>query len=192
VNKITFQKDGHLYFNEHKVEVPSVSFILENFGISDFSMVDGRVLEAACDFGSNVHDTTYLHDIGDLESCDPLVGEYLTHWIRFLHDYSSRNFQLMEEPLYSKIWGFAGTPDRVSDGRLIDIKTGVATVSHKIQSAFYKILIEENTEIKIKKRMTVYLRTNHYLVAEHKDKTDLSIAKSLISIYNFKKRENLL
>jgi len=192
MNKITFQEDGHLYFNEHGVEVSSVSSILEYFGISNWDIVDARILEAAQEFGKNVHETTRLSDEDDLESCDPLVNLYLEGWKKFRQDNAISNFDIIEVPLYSKVWGFAGTPDRVCGSMLPDIKTGTKTVAHKIQTAFYQILVEENYKIKIKKRLSVYLKEGKYNHDPHKDKSDLSIAKSLISIYNFKKRENLL
>jgi hypothetical protein len=56
----------------------------------------------------------------------------------FLKDYSPA-FLSIEQPMISSIWGFAGTPDRVtSDGKykyIVDIKTGVRTVAEEIQTA---------------------------------------------------------
>ncbi len=192
MNKVTFQEEGHLYFNEQGVEVPSVSSILEHFGFSDFSYVHPSTLKAAQDFGTNVHKTTQLFDIDDLAECDPILEDYLDQWIRFKAEYKIEQFDIIEQPLYSKVWGFAGIPDRVFSNSLPDIKTGGKMVSHKIQTAFYQILVEENYKIKIKNRYSVYLTDKKYKVDPHKDKTDLSIAKSLTQIYNWKKRERLL
>ena len=194
MNKVTFQEDGHLYFNEHGIQVPCVSNILEHFGISDFSQVNPRVLEAARDFGSNVHKTCELYDKDDLAECDPQIQPYLDEWNKFKEDNNIAwdDFSLIEQPLYSEIWGFAGTPDRLYGKILIDIKSGAETVAHQIQLALYQILIEENLEIKVKEQWSVYLKPNKYRRVSQKDKTDLSISKSLIQIYNFKKREKLL
>ena len=192
MNKINFQEEGHIYRTPGGLVVPSVSEILKHFGISNYDMVDGVLLKAAADFGKVVHETTKLYDIDDLESCDPQVQPYLDQWIKFRHDYCISNFDLIEQPLYSKVWGFAGTPDRLSGNILPDIKSGAKMVSHKLQTAFYQILIEENCKVKIRKRLSVYLRPDRYIPDPHKDKTDISVAKSLIQIYNFKKREGLL
>lgn len=192
MHKVTFQKEGHLYFNDSGIKVPSVSSILEHFGLSDFSCVDSGVLKAAQDFGTNVHETTAMYDLGTLGSCDPEVEKRLDQWIKFKEDYGIMDFDIIEQPLYSRIWGFAGTPDRVKKDILPDIKTGAKTVAHKIQTAFYKILIEENYRIKIRKRMSVYLTGKAYKVHQHKDRTDINTAKSLISIYNWKCREGLV
>lgn len=194
MNKITFIKDGHKYFNEHDIQVESVSEILEHFGIADYSHVNEKVLKAAQDFGIVVHDTCYLSDIDDLAECDPQVEPYLFQWQKFLSDHHIPwdEFDLIEKPLYSKIWGFAGTPDRIFLDKIIDIKTGQPSLAHKIQKAMYQILAEENLDIKIKERWTVYLTANDYKVVEHKDKEDVSIAKSLVALFNWKKREGLL
>ena len=193
MNAITFQEDGHKYFNDSGIEVPSVSELLHHFGISNFSMVDSRVLEAASSFGSVVHQTCHLHDIDDLAESDPLVQPYLNQWIKFTNNAGFQaGYDLIEKSLYSKVWGYAGTPDRRYDNILIDIKTGQEALSHRIQTALYQILVEENLKIKIKERWAVYLREDDYKVVMHKDKTDISIAKSLAQIYAWKRREKLL
>ena len=151
MNKVTFQEEGHKYYNSNGVKVPCVSDILEHFGFSDFSFVDPKVLKASQDFGSNVHYTTHLYDIDDLAECDSQVEPYLNGWICFKEDYGIKKFDVIEQPLYSKVWGFAGTPDRVVGDKLPDIKTGAKMAHHKIQTAFYQILVEENYKIKIKK-----------------------------------------
>jgi len=192
MSKLIFEPENHEYFYNGK-KVPCVSNILEEFGISDFSKVNPRVLERACLFGSNVHETCELYDKDDLASCDPAIQPYLDQWKKFREDYNFLEFDLIEKPLYSKVWGFAGTLDRLSKGfgGLLDIKSGQEYVSHKIQTALYEILAKENG-YKVKKRGCVYLKPGKYKFVWNNDKTDLSIAKSLISIYNFKKKEKLL
>ena len=197
MNKILFEPEGHIYTTPEGLVVPSVSEILEHFGISDFSRVNGRVLEAAQNFGSVVHKTCELYDKDDLAECDPQIQPYLDQWNNFKGDELFSSFEIIETPLYSKMWCFAGTPDRINYGNkgfnvLLDIKTGSEYPAHRVQTAFYQILVEENYKIKIKNRVCVYLGPDKYHAVEHKDKSDINIAKSLISIYNFKKREGLL
>ena len=191
MNNLTFQQEGHEYYYEGK-KVPCVSDIIQHFGISNFSFVNPEVLEAAREFGTNVHSTCELHDRNDLAECDPLIEPYLDQWIRFKDNEGIDSFDLIEEPLYSKVWGFAGTPDRVCGDTDVEIKTGAKTVANKIQSALYKILIDENCKVKIKNRWVVHLKPDTYTFVWYRDKTDLNIAKSLISIYNWKKENKLL
>jgi hypothetical protein len=191
MNKITFNADEHLYTNEFGIEVPSATQLLKEFGISNYDNVDGRVLDAAANFGTNVHQTTHLFDINNLEYCDPQIQPYLDQWIKFRKEYNVNGFQIIEEPLYSSTWGYAGMPDRVFNGILTDIKSGCKTVAHQIQTALYKILIEENYDFKIKERWVVYLQPDGYKVEKHKDRTDIQIAKSLAQLYQWKKLNKL-
>jgi len=191
MSNLIFKEEGHEYFFQGK-KVPCVSDILSHFGISDFSKVNGRVLDAAKDFGTNVHKTCELHDKNDLAGCDPAIKPYLNGWKKFKKSHPGE-FDLIEKPLYSKVWNFAGTPDRILCNIEIDIKSGQPNIAHQIQTALYKILINENLpELKVNGRIAVYLKPNAYTVVSHRDRTDLSIAKSLISVYNWKAREGLL
>jgi len=192
VYKITFQKDKHLYFNEQGKEVPSVSEILRHFGIINLGYVDGVVLEKACNFGTNVHETCELYDKDDLDSCDPKIEPYLEGWKKFRKAHPFE-LDLIEKPLYSKVWGFAGTPDRVMCGTVIDIKSGAKAVSHALQLAFYFILVDENfPDWRVNARMAVYLKENKYKIEQFKDKTDISLAKSMLQIYGWKRKAGLL
>jgi hypothetical protein len=199
MNAVTFQKEGHKYFDAAGREVPSVSKILQHFGYSDIESVRKFIGDAAVDasseFGSVVHDTCALYDKDDLAGCDPLVELYLNGWKKYRMVYKP-TFIAIEQPLVSKIWGFAGQPDRVEDKAnflaIPDIKTGVVTIAEKIQTALYQILVEENYGQKVIARMSVHLSENNYSIVPHKDKNDINIAKCLLTIYNDKRSKGLL
>lgn len=199
MNAVTFQKEGHKYFDATGHEVPSVSEILKHFGISKMEDVRKFIGEGAMDassnFGTIVHDTCALFDKDDLAECDPLVKPYLNGWKSFLKDYSQQ-FLTVEKPMISSVWGFAGTPDRItSDGKyayVVDIKTGVKTVAEEIQTAFYQILAEETLDLKISRRYSIHLSENYYSIVPHSNKGNINIAKSLITIFNYKKGKDLL
>jgi len=187
INKITFLEDDHTYWNESGLEVPSVSRILEHFGLTDFSMVRPDVLDASMEFGKCVHKTLELSDKDDLDECDPAIHPYISQWEIFRKDW---DFVAIEQPLYSKVFGFAGTIDRVTKTSIIEIKSGQEQPSHALQTAMYQILIQENFKIKVKERLAVYLGKNPKVV-KHKDRFDLSIAKSLAQVYGWKKLKKL-
>jgi len=199
MNAVTFQKEGHKYFDAEGREVPSVSEILKHFGISDIDsmrkFIGNEALEASAEFGTCVHQTCALHDQDNLAECDPLVIPWLNGWKSFVKDYNP-SFLSIEEPMASVIWGFAGTPDRVtSDGKynyIVDIKTGVKTVAEEIQTALYQILAEENLKIKIAKRYSIHLSEGFYKIVPHEDKGNINTAKCLLGIYTFKKTKGLL
>ena len=199
MNKVTFQKDGHKYFDGSGKEVPSVSAILQHFGISQMErvrqMIGDAAIDASSEFGTVVHQTCALNDLDDLASCDELVLPWLKGWRSFLNDYNPQ-FLSVEKPMISDVWGFAGTPDRItSDGKyayVVDIKTGVKTVAEEIQTAMYQILAEENMDLKIAKRYSIHLSEGYYKIVPHDDKRDIQIAKSLLTVYNYKKSKGIL
>lgn len=194
----TFEAEGHLYYNTAKVQIPSVSFLLSHFGLNDYSKVDGMVIERATSFGTAVHETCQHIDKGTFDTLPdwwmlsewPKVQGYCDQWQEYRMN-KRKVFHIIEQPLYSKVWGFAGTPDRCDEVELVDIKTGAECCWHSIQTAFYKILLEENYSLRLKKRGTVYLTADKWRYVEHKNKGDISIAKSLIQIYNWKKNNKI-
>lgn len=199
MNAVTFKKQSHEYFDESGRNVPCVSDILKHFGISKMEdvrkFVGDSVMDASSNFGDVVHATCALHDQDDLAECDPQIFPYLKAWKSFLKDYNPQ-FLAVEKPMISGIWGFAGTPDRItSDGKysyVVDIKTGVKTVSEEIQTALYQILAEESLNLKIAKRYSIHLTENYYSIVPHSDRSDINTAKSLITAYNYKLRKGLL
>ena len=161
--QIEFTEEGHTYTYEGK-QVPCVSDILEYFGITNFDSVRSSILQASMDFGNVVHKTLELYDKNDLLSCDLEIEAYLDGWKKFRKECLDENrpFEVIEQSLYSKVWGYAGTPDRVYNASLFDIKTGSINVSHPLQTAFYQILVEENFPIKIRKRYSIFLKPCTY------------------------------
>ncbi len=190
---IEFREEEHEYYY-NGIRVPCVSDILTYFGLIDLKYVPKKMLEESMDFGSNMHKTCQLSDTDDLAKADLKAKPYLEGWEMFKNNNSIKNsdFKVIEQPLYSKVWNFAGTPDRATEGHLYDIKTGCSMPYHAIQTAFYQILLKENFNLKIKERCCVHLKPFGFKLEQHKNKSDISIAKSLVQIYNWKKLKGLL
>lgn len=195
--KAYFRKEDHKYFVDEAMtkEVPSVSSILEHFGYSNFDelrrMGMGHIIDAAADYGNVVHDTLRLHDENELDSYDEKISGEVEAWKKFISDYRPE-FLLIEEPLISKVWGFGGTPDRYWIEILADIKTGQKSIAHEIQTALYKILIEENFPFSVKQRMTVEVKPDGYRIIPHKNRNDDSIAKAMLQIFHHKRKVGLI
>lgn len=196
----TFNPETHEYFVD-KVKYPSVSEIIKSAGISDFSNVRADVLEAACKFGKAVHKATELWDaetLNEAKLSEPLKP-YLECWKRFVVDYKVKVLW-SERQLYSPLWKFAGTLDRVAEvnGKMciLDIKTSKSLYpSVAIQTAAYKKLWEDNfkdKEMQIKKRYCVRLTEKLAKVDQLKEKTDESVFLSALQLYRFRERNRLL
>ena len=108
-DSVEFDRDEHIY-TRRGVILPSITQILTAEGIIDTSFYteDGR------DRGKNVHLACHLFDTGQIgeDEMDAETEPYLRAWISFKRD---TGFIVVdsEKPLASKLYGFAGTPDRV-------------------------------------------------------------------------------
>ena len=194
MNQVTFNEEEHKYSYGGKDYI-SVTTVIEHFGLSNLEGIPEHILETANQFGKAVHKLTYLYDNNNIGKYDKKLEPWLAAWISFKRDYpdldeivldiktgvkcashaiqtagyailaeeQGRGLVLMEEPLVSQIWGFAGTPDRVY-----------------------------SSSGKIKHRWTVYLSKGKYKREKNKEKSDLSVFKSLMQVYNWKKKAGLV
>lgn len=199
MNKVTFFPESHKYVDEAEKERVSVTQILKHFGMCpDFEKWGN---ETARNFGSVVHRVCELNDKGELDQYDydRRVDPWLNGYRKFLDAFGPEYPQWLEieTPMISNVWHFAGTPDRVcvftkNANTIIDIKTGSEDPSHKIQTAGYEVLVDENLKIRIKKRFSLYLMPDDFRLVEHKNKSDRSVFIGLAQAYNWKLNHKLI
>ncbi len=198
MDKVNFDPKEHKYFCGKK-EYPSVTTILHHFGFIDFSFVDYEVLERAKLFGSEVHRICELYDTGRIKNTnyDPKtspIEPYLKGYKRFLDAYKPI-WAIIEEPMVSKMWGFAGTPDRfglIKRNAVVDLKTGGDMLSYSLQTAGYSILVEENTKEKVRERYTLRLMPDDFRLIPHLGTVDRTIFLGLAQAYNLKQKHGLI
>ncbi len=193
--RLRFNKKKHLYLLDGVV-LPSVTQVLQEVGIIDFSKVPASLLEAARKFGTATHLTTALSDkkILDEGDLDIHLKPYLEGWRLFRQEYGFVP-EFIEKSMYSKIYRVAGTPDRIGKWRIDDsiiipdIKTSFEfSPANGIQLAGYELLIKENLKPKTRiKRLSILLNgQGTYKIQEYKDKSDVNVFIAALSIYNFK------
>ncbi len=196
---LEFRADDHAYHWDG-VRVPSVTQVLAP--LFDFSSVSRAALEAAAALGKAVHLATQLDDTADLNeaSVDPLVMPYLDAWRQFRHDTGAAMIEI-ESPIYSKRYGFAGTPDRVAllndDIVLLDIKTSAAMhPAFGPQLAAYTEMFNELRSVrygKIAKRYAVALRGDGtYALKPYTDRNDMSVFLAALALWRFREKHGLL
>ena len=129
--------------------------------------------------GTRIHQATARYDLGagwgdDLLMTDvPRVHAYAA-FILALHPVYAE----IEQPRWSKTYGFAGTPDRVGkwpDGRafVLDIKTGGSLPDHGLQTAAQVLAVGAKPEAML--RYTLHLRDDEtYRLLPWKDAQDFS------------------
>ncbi len=198
MNKLILDPIKHIYTLDG-VLLPSVTQILKGVGIIDFSNVPPSRLEAACKFGTAVHRATELWDKLTLDeiTLDPHLRPYLDGWILFCKDFGFTS-SVIEVSMCSKIYRFAGTPDRLGnwnkDDSIIipDIKTSFElSPATKIQLAGYDLMVKENAPNKKIRttRLSVLLNEKGtYKLEIYKDKNDTNIFIAALSVYNWKGR----
>ena len=146
----TYEEDTHLYRNTRGLVRPSVTQVLREVGIFDYSRVDGTVLERKRRLGQNVHLCTAEYDregwvdptwIADDEA------PYFDAWLRFRRESRCEVLQV-EEPMLRPVMGMelGGTPDRVLQlgGRhfVADLKTcATAHPGWRLQTALYEMML---------------------------------------------------
>lgn len=147
-----------------------------------------EVLEKARVRGVAVHKLTERHDRGEtIKSVDEEFMPYLTSWMKFKRESGVKKFDLIETQLFSKAHWFCGIVDRVIGNTLIDIKTSAKNYDdYRLQSAAYTVLVEENYNIKIEKRMVVTLTEGGYKTEIHDNKKDFEYWHGILTTFKWK------
>lgn len=188
---LTFEKDTHTYRLDGVV-VPSVTQILKEFGLVDFSGIDPDVLKKAADRGTYVHKCCELifHNDLDIDAIDPEAVPYVQAFQKFLAEQCGHDgFKIieMEKAIFHPFLRYAGTLDilaeRFKEPWIIDIKTGAPQISYALQTAAY-----ENCFPAVHKRACLYLsRDGKYRLHPYTDGNDVRIWQSCVSLYWWKR-----
>ena len=179
--------------------IPRVTQIIKECGLYDFTDIPPEILQRAAKFGSAVHKATELNDKGtiDMSTVNAPLMPYFDAWQLFLKDTSATPVGI-ELKVKSLIWGYEGTLDRVLriDSKLYvcDIKaTAKISPIVAIQTMAYKIAYEEEFKDKVSGRICVQLlKTGKYVRQDYTDVNDKNIWLSLVTLYKFKQKHNLL
>jgi hypothetical protein len=197
--KIEFLEDGHKYCVDGK-EYPSVTQILNDMGLTDFSAVGADVLARAQAFGSAVHKAAELYDKGSLDfsTVDSSIIPYLEGWIKFKKDYDIKIIGIERQAAHPG-YIYAGTIDRIAERAetatrlIIDIKTSkVKQPSTALQLAAYEhcLLFTELPYSRFNQRMVVYLKDDGSYCAEiFNDVYDFSVFVGACKVWHWRKNK---
>lgn len=189
---IYFDDDAHRY-TMGDVVVPSVTQILKPW--SKFGMVPAHILKPASERGKAVHLACHLDDEDDLDedSLDDSILPYLTGWRQFKAEQGFVPTHV-EQQVYCKKYGFAGTLDRRgirahTHPLLLDIKSGVECPTHGPQTAAYAVAVNEPKV----PRWTVYLGKNgKYRIEQHKNAdADFGVFLAALTYHNWRAQHGL-
>lgn len=180
---LEFDAETHTYRYGGRV-VPGVTSVLEPLQYLDG--VPWAVLEAAREFGTNVHLACHLWNQNelDLRALDPALLPYLRGWTRFLEE-SGFIVTASEQRVYNKI-GYAGTADAFGTWQgttwVLDIKSGVVPDTVGPQLAAYQQAALDRP----RRRLCVQLvGDGEYRLHEQKDLGDFQMFLSALNVYKF-------
>lgn len=151
MHTLTFEEPTHVYHLDG-VRVPSVTGILRQSGVVDFSKVPAYILAAAQARGTRVHAAVHYWnendlDVGQFVAEFPDDAGYLLSWMRLVE---SGRLQpvLCEHRVAAPTYGYAGTIDWLGlfDGHaaILDFATGDPVDCAKdLQTAGYVIAAKE-------------------------------------------------
>lgn len=194
---LTLDRDTHVYTLDG-AEIPGTTDILSSVGVRDKSknwhpiITDFNHDEIACNFGNALHAVAKYDGDGIPCEYDPQMEPWVEQYRRFWASVQPCTIMCNEQPLYSKLYGYAGTPDRVymKDGiiYLRDWKSAEArSKSWRYQLSAYRQLIIERFELKSNARIecaTVRFLKNRFIVDPWTDMPGAFMTfKSALNIY---------
>lgn len=145
--ELQFDPIGHIYEFEGQ-RVPSVTQVLKEMGLTDYSMIPQEVLSAAAARGTAVHRLTQFYDEYDLDesTVTPELQPYFDAYKRFREE-SGFKVLYNEARGYDPALRVAGTLDRtgILGGLLcvLDIKSGILLPGHALQVTAYAQFLAE-------------------------------------------------
>lgn len=193
IDGLVFDEATHTYYyNGNKV--PGVTSVLEDVGLSDFSMVPPDILAQAQALGTEVHKLIEL-SIKDMEipECSDVGMSMLLQYDQFAFDYGLDVIE-SEKRVFNKKYLYAGTLDvigrlkKISDEIcIVDWKTGDKSKAHRPQTAAYEGGASNDLRRKMP-RYTVYLKQDSYEVdGPYKNREDFDVFLHALSVYNYKR-----
>lgn len=193
IEGLTFEEEGHVYRHSGRV-VPSVTTVLQEI-YPCFDMVNREVLEAAADFGKNVHTAVHLFNLGDLdeESLDANLVPPINAHKQFLAD-TGFIVRGAEIRVYDPLRGYAGQIDFWGDWRrstwVIDVKTAtVMPWTVGMQTSAYQNAMPE----KPKKRGCLHLSADgEYKFQPLNEPSDFAQFTSALNVYRMREKRKLL
>lgn len=187
---LQFDPVAHTYEAAGKL-LPSVTRIL---GIlNDWTGIPPAVLEAAREFGANLHAAIDLYNRDELDesSVDPALVPCLNAWKTFLSD-SGAVVIASEHPVYHAKYGYAGKPDVVLEWKnrivLPDLKSTHA-VPHTVgpQTAAYAEAwwYMNGARGRRPERYCIHLKDGKYALHKRDDPADWSMFLSCLNVFNY-------
>lgn len=191
-SNLSFVEDSHSY-RWCGTPTRSVTQILTEAGITDYSKVPPDILQRAEVFGHAGHLMTRYEDEGrlNIERLDASLIPYLNGWRKFKEQFV-KQMLLIEQRIYCPIGPYCGGLDRLyldlsDDLCLLEIKTTSDFMPGvDLQTAAYHFALERTLKVKIKRRQGVLLLPNDFDPYYFDRKSDVDDFLACVRVVNYK------
>ena len=194
--KFTYDDNKHEYRFGSEI-VPGITQIIQPY--TNFGKIPKQILADKQAWGNSVHkylemldnDRLDVEAIPEAAEGDPNIRAVVENWAQICHN--ELYFWLaIEKPLYSNLYRFAGTADRITTKEPIEIKTSLPRKATGVQLAFQAQLAFENGYIEeIPQKLHSWHTTEQgvWTQKEYDFKECWNIAMCLLTAGNFFRSE---
>jgi hypothetical protein len=196
--ELQFDEETHVY-SVNGVRIPSVTQVLQDVGIVDYSFIPAEQRELYLARGRRVHAMTHFDDEGDLDEGTVAEDErgYLEAWRRFRGQHCPTPMLRIEKRYFHPTYRYAGTIDRLTAAiTLIDAKSGHTPWWVGVQLAAYGELVQLNEGVTVGRHIAVELhedgtfRECRELVSNHR--ANLNTFYAALRIYHAKQKKGVV
>lgn len=174
--------DQHVYRLGAEV-LPSITQILQDVGIVDYSFIPADQREAAMALGRSVHLQTQLDDKGVLDESLADMG-YVDGWREFREKWGFTPLH-REEPLYHPQYFYAGTPDAWNVEEVVEIKTGKPQTWVRYQLAAQAAMCNVRQRVCVELPGNGTYRAYQFRAAEYR--RDFDVFLSALTVYRVRR-----
>jgi hypothetical protein len=180
-----FNEEQHEYVDTAGRRVPHITGLLAVSGWID----DQWYTDTSCERGRAVHELVAEYDLGAVDLAS-YAGQYRPYLLAHAAAMQviPHEWRHVEVPAVHPTLRFGGTPDRVGtvyNGLgVLDIKSGLQSRAHAIQTALQAILCEPELHLAPERqvRFCLYLRPDgRYRLIEHRDPANIREAHRILA-----------
>jgi hypothetical protein len=192
MSELTFQEDGHIYRLDG-AEISGVTTIMQKVGITPWYP------KGSGDQGRSIHQCLHYLDEDDLDwDTVPEVWQgYIDAWVAYKNTKpSDATIIRIEQPVYHRLYCYAGTPDRVWcldahrswELEIDDMKTGQEEDFHALQLTAYALAEESMRDCTVAVLRNVYLKADGTFKVVERER-DIKTWEAVLRVYNYGRKK---
>ena len=179
--------ENHIYRLNGEV-LPSITQVLQDVGIIDYSFLAPDQREAALANGRLIHLQTELDDKGLLDESIADMG-FIDGWRAFRREWEFTP-TIREKMLYHPQYFYAGTPDAANAEMVVEVKTGKAQSWVRFQLAAQAALCNVRIRVCVELPGNGTFRATRFTAADYR--RDFDVYLSALTVYRVRREVKTL